>query len=83
MTTWHMRIACWITKATSTHSEYVILIAFYCKNGCTNAPQCYVYTYIVCLFNSLFTGYQARLRIERGNFQTHALTFGKSCNTCY
>jgi hypothetical protein len=24
----HMRISCWITKATDTHSEYVILIAF-------------------------------------------------------
>jgi len=23
-----MRIACWITKATETHSEYVMLIAF-------------------------------------------------------
>jgi len=23
-----MRMACWITKATNTHSEYVILIAF-------------------------------------------------------
>ena len=23
-----MRIACWITKAANTHSEYVILIAF-------------------------------------------------------
>jgi hypothetical protein len=23
-----MRLACWITKATGTHSEYVILIAF-------------------------------------------------------
>jgi hypothetical protein len=23
-----MRFACWITKATDTHSEYVILIAF-------------------------------------------------------
>ena len=28
MTVWRMRIACWITKATNTHSEYVILIAF-------------------------------------------------------
>jgi hypothetical protein len=26
--TWRMRFACWITKATDTHSEYVILIAF-------------------------------------------------------
>jgi len=28
MTIWRMRVACWITKATNTHSEYVILIAF-------------------------------------------------------
>jgi len=28
MIIWGMRIACWIPKATNTHSEYVILIAF-------------------------------------------------------
>jgi hypothetical protein len=28
MTIWHMRIACWIPKATNVHLEYVILIAF-------------------------------------------------------
>ena len=28
MTIWLMRIACWIHKATNTHSEYVITIAF-------------------------------------------------------
>jgi len=28
MTTWLMRNAFWITKATNPHSEYVILIAF-------------------------------------------------------
>jgi hypothetical protein len=28
MTIWHMRIVCWIPKATNTHSEYVILIPF-------------------------------------------------------
>jgi hypothetical protein len=27
-TIWRMRIAGWITKATDTHSEYVILTAF-------------------------------------------------------
>ena len=27
MTTERMRIACWIPKATNTHSEYVTLIA--------------------------------------------------------
>ena len=28
MTTWLMRITCWIPKTTNTHSQYVILIAF-------------------------------------------------------
>jgi hypothetical protein len=28
MTIWRMRIACWVPKATNTHSEHVILIAF-------------------------------------------------------
>ena len=27
-TTGRMRIACWITKVTDTHAEYIILIAF-------------------------------------------------------
>jgi hypothetical protein len=26
--TWHMHTACWITKATNTHPEYVTIIAF-------------------------------------------------------
>ena len=41
MTIWHMRIACWILKATYTHSKYAILIAFQCIIGCTNVPQSY------------------------------------------
>jgi hypothetical protein len=28
MTIWHKRIACWITKATNTQSEYVIINNF-------------------------------------------------------
>jgi len=28
ITIWRMRIACWIPKATDTHSEYVILYRF-------------------------------------------------------
>ena len=35
-----MCIACWISKATNTHSEYVILI-FHCNSGHTNAFHCY------------------------------------------
>jgi hypothetical protein len=26
--TWRMRVACWINKATCTHSEYVVFIDF-------------------------------------------------------
>jgi hypothetical protein len=44
-----MRFACWITKATDTHSEYVILLVFHGNKGCTNAPRFNVYTYIACL----------------------------------
>jgi hypothetical protein len=43
-----MRIACWVTKATDTPSEYVILL-FNDNNGHVNTPQCYVRTYIACL----------------------------------
>ena len=42
MTIWRMRITRCITKATDTQSEYVVLIAFPCNSGCTNAPLCYV-----------------------------------------
>ena len=43
MTIWRMRVACWLTKATNTHSEYVIIIVFFFHydSGCMNASQCY------------------------------------------
>ena len=45
MTVWDMHVACWIPKATNTHSEYVILIAFPLQKNCyTNAPEYYVDT---------------------------------------
>jgi len=43
---WHMRIACWITKATHSHSEYVTLLLVHDKNGKRERPQYYVFTYI-------------------------------------
>jgi len=39
MTIRRMHITCWITKATNTHSENVILGLFHCNNVSTNAPQ--------------------------------------------
>jgi len=46
MTIWHMHIACWITKATNTHPQYVIRIAFPLQQGLKeNAPMSrYMYT---------------------------------------
>jgi hypothetical protein len=52
MTVWRMRIACWIPQATETHSEYVILSAFFHRNnGCTNAPPCYTIRTLPVLFS--------------------------------
>jgi hypothetical protein len=38
--TGRMRFACWITKATDTHAEYIILIAFHGNSGYAKEPQC-------------------------------------------
>ena len=50
MTIWRMRISFWIPNATNIHSEYVILIDFYCNNGCTNSPQRYFIRTLFVLF---------------------------------
>jgi hypothetical protein len=42
MTIWRMRIACCITKATNTHRDCVILIAFPLNSEGTNGSQCCV-----------------------------------------
>jgi hypothetical protein len=49
MTTWRMRIACWITKATDTHSEYVIFIAFTRQKWLRERASLLRYTYIASL----------------------------------
>jgi len=47
--TWHMRSACWITKATSTHSENVKLIAFPRQQLLPERASMLRYTFTVCL----------------------------------
>ena len=44
-----MRIECWILKATSTHSEYVILDAFPRQQMLRGRAQVLRYMCIVCL----------------------------------
>jgi hypothetical protein len=41
-TIWRMHIACYITKATDTHSEYVILIVFHFDDLFVKTLQCFV-----------------------------------------
>jgi len=49
MTIWHMRIECWIPKATSIHTEYVKI---HSNHGYTNSPQSYVMHSLPVLFVS-------------------------------
>ena len=42
MTIRRMRMAYWISKATNTHTGYVVLVTFHCNSGYTNTPQRYV-----------------------------------------
>jgi len=43
---WKLHFLCWITKATNTHSEYVIRL-FHGNSSCTNMPS--VTLYVCCL----------------------------------
>ena len=44
-----MRIACWIPKATNTHSDYVILIAFPVQQFLQERASMLHFAYIACL----------------------------------
>jgi len=49
MTLRHTHIACWIPKATNTHLEYVIVIAFPLQQWLHQSASMLRYTYIACL----------------------------------
>ena len=65
-TIWRKRIACWITKATDTHSEYVILIDFALQQR--NAPQRYV----------ILRTFPVQLNISHVYFRLERLKLGNS-----
>jgi hypothetical protein len=53
MIKWYMRIACWITKSTNTHTHNMqYLLLFHYNNGCKNAPHCYLIRTFPVLFVS-------------------------------
>jgi hypothetical protein len=47
--TQRMRTACWITKATDTHSEYVIFSAFPWQQWLRERASVLHYTYSACV----------------------------------
>jgi hypothetical protein len=49
-----MRFACWISKATNTHSEYSILAAFSWQNGYAQLFPCYVIRILLVLPQTRF-----------------------------
>jgi hypothetical protein len=53
MTTRRMRVAFWITKATYTHPEYAIFIAFPRQQWLRERPSLLRYTYNSRLVNEL------------------------------
>jgi len=50
---WSMRTSRRIPNGTNIHSEYVIILHFHCKNGSTNAPQCYVISKLPVVFSTV------------------------------
>ena len=49
---WGMRFSCWITKATHTHSDYVMFITDQLQQQSRERAYVLHYTYVACLVNS-------------------------------
>ena len=49
ITIWRMRIACWVSNATNTHSEYVLPIAFPLQQLLKQHSSVLGYTHSECL----------------------------------
>jgi ABC-type proline/glycine betaine transport system permease subunit len=58
MTTWRLRIACWIPKAKNTHSEYVIIIAFPLQQWLHRSASILRYTYIAFIVIAVIDQWQ-------------------------
>jgi len=66
MTTWRMRVACWIIEATNKHSEYEYLLLLHCNGCCTKVPQCYV-TRTTPVFSIPYLHHYVRLQQIKNN----------------
>jgi len=68
-----MHIACWIPKATKTHSEYVILIALPLQQWLHERTSMLSYTYIHCLVKLQILSIQAHVLQEIFPFTVEVL----------
>jgi hypothetical protein len=59
MTPWHMHFARWITEATNTHSENVILIPFPQQQWLCKHASVLCYTYVASLVWLSFLGHNS------------------------
>jgi hypothetical protein len=76
MTIWRMRNACWITKATNTHSEYVIFIYFPLQQRLHERASVGRYTYIARLVISAGSGnFLAASTLRRTTVEQRRHTF--------
>jgi hypothetical protein len=55
MTKWRMRVVCWVSKVTNTHSKYVIRIDFQLERWLCESASMLRYKYIACLVVLLFS----------------------------
>jgi len=78
ITIWLMRIACWITKATNTHAECVILVAFLPHQWLHEHASMLRYTYIACLGGHYFLRIIDKRRLEK--FTWKYLELHQNCN---
>ena len=75
MTIWHMCIACWIPKATNTHSDYIILTAFPPQQWLDKCAMALCYIYIACIV------YCHHLKCR--NLSHNHMTSIHDCYCCY
>jgi hypothetical protein len=89
MAIWHMRIACWIPKATNTHSEYVIHIAVPLQHWLHVRALTLRHTYStvhwLCCSVFQFSSHQPISVAELGRSVYHVTSCMSSClqNLCF
>ena len=64
VTIWRMRVACWMPKATNTHSEYVILIAFPLQQWLQDSASLLRHNTLPVLFKDFLVGLESSSSVQ-------------------